>query len=187
MSQPWINRENGTLAVPNTNYSTYHSSGKGCLLQEEATVDPMPSTHQSRRLQSLAEPCVTAVTLGTCFYEARLCPVQWRPFHIHRLTSGCFFSFYFSIPGVLCGKEGTDKGSMSGVHLKTPHKTRICIHLQVAVYGFSISWASFYPLLPCWSTFCRLKQAPQQLSCALWNHNPLPVALQSIYSHHQST
>lgn len=84
----------------------------------------MPSTHQSRRLQSLAEPCVTAVTLGTCFYEARLCPVQWRPFHIHRLTSGCFFSFYFSIPGVLCGKEGTDKGSMSGVHLKTPHKTR---------------------------------------------------------------
>lgn len=49
-SQPWINRENGTLAVPNTNYSTYHSSGKGCLLQEEATVDPMPSTHQSRRL-----------------------------------------------------------------------------------------------------------------------------------------
>lgn len=44
----------GTMAclqcLTNTNYSTNHSSGKGCLLQEEDTVDPIPSTHESRRL-----------------------------------------------------------------------------------------------------------------------------------------
>lgn len=139
-NQPHVNKDNRCTASVLAKDASYNvpASRRG-----HSRVNAFNTRKQEVIIISCV-PCYDSYIMNLLLWSAAL-TCTFGTTSDTQVDTWMVFSFYFSVSRVLRGKGATDKKSTSGLCLKTCHRNRIHSHLQDTVYGFSISWASFWP------------------------------------------